>query len=120
MGKGPPAPAAEESLRGAAFPDPTPTLGVHRLRMEGKSFREIGRGIGVSQVAAWKLWQQTVEDVADQVFAEQEGLRLLIEACRKRDAGDPEPLRRLFQKVSGRFGVRVAARFLGSPDVSER
>ena len=26
-----------------------------RLRMKGRSFREIGRELGISQVAAWKL-----------------------------------------------------------------
>jgi hypothetical protein len=28
---------------------------VARLRMEGMSFRQIGRELGISQVAAWKL-----------------------------------------------------------------
>ena len=88
---------------------------VTRLRMEGKSFREIGRELGISQVAAWKLWQQAVEDEIEQVFAEREGQRCLVEACRKMEEGDPEPFRFLFMKASRRFGVRVTARFVGRP-----
>ena len=95
-------------------------VAVTRLRMKGKSFREIGRELGISQVAAWKLWQQTFEDVVEKACAEQEGRLLLIEACRKRDEGEPEPFRVLFKKVTGRFGVRVAVRFVGCPGVGER
>jgi hypothetical protein len=58
--------------------------------------------------------------VVEQACAEQEGRLLLIEAYRKRDEGDPEPFRVLFKKLTGRFGVRVAVRFLGRPGVGER
>jgi hypothetical protein len=68
-----------------------------RLRMKARSFREIGRDLGISQIAAWKLWQQTFEDMVEQGDAEQEGRLLLIEAYRKWDEGDPEPFRMIFK-----------------------
>lgn len=95
-------------------------VAVTRLRMKGKSFREIGRELGISQVAAWKLWQQTFEDVVEQACAEEEGRLLLIEAFRKKEEGDPAPFRVLFKKLTGRFGVRVTVRFLGRPGVGEK
>ena len=84
---------------------------VTRLRMQGRSYRQIGRELGISQVAAWKLWQQTEEDVAELVSAEREGQRLLAEACRQMEQGDPEPFRELFEAVAKRFGVGVAKRY---------
>jgi hypothetical protein len=89
---------------------------VTRLRMEGKSFRQIGRELGISQVAAWKLWQQTVEDVIEQVCAEREGQRLLVEACRQIELGEDAPFRSLQRRVVERFGLRALRCFLGPPN----
>ena len=50
---------------------------VIRLRMEGHSFRQIGRELGVSQVAAWKLWRQVVEDLGERAKAERIGWGML-------------------------------------------
>jgi hypothetical protein len=86
---------------------------VTRLRIEGASFRAIGRELGISQVAAWKLWQQTVEDAIEQNLAEREGQRILAEACRRLGHGEPDPFRFLFRLTAGRFGTRVATKFLG-------
>ena len=89
---------------------------VVRLRMEGKSFRQIGRELGISQVAAWKLWHQVVEDEIEKVFTERGGRQLLQEAFAMDQAGTPVELNQLRQLVIARFGSRVAARFLGGPD----
>jgi hypothetical protein len=86
---------------------------VARLRMEGKSFRQIGRELGVSQVAAWKLWQQLVEDEIEKVFAERHGERLLAEAWEQVESGRATELNRLRDLVSAHLGPRTAARFLG-------
>ncbi len=89
---------------------------VTRLRIEGASFRAIGRELGISQVAAWKLWQQTVEDVIEQRLAEVEGQRILAEACRGRELAKPDPFRSLVRLTAGRFGTWVATRFFGRPE----
>jgi hypothetical protein len=83
------------------------------LRVEGKSFREIGRELGISQVAAWKLWQQTMEDVIEQACAEREGLRRLAEAWQQLDVGDEAPIRRLRADAARVYGIRVTQRLLG-------
>lgn len=86
---------------------------VTRLRMEGKSFREIGRELGISQVAAWKLWQQTVEDEIEKVGSELEGRRILADAWRRKLEGEFEPYQVLFGAVVRRYGKAAASRFLG-------
>jgi hypothetical protein len=86
---------------------------VARLRMKGRSFRQIGRELGVSQVAARKLWNQIVEDVIARVSAERRGEQILGAACQQRDAVSGEQLRRIWEIVGSRFGPRVANRFLG-------
>jgi hypothetical protein len=84
--------------------------------MKGKSFREIGRELGISQVAAWKLWQQITEDVIKQVYAEREGQRLLVEACRQMELGDGAPFLSIRKRAVEHFGLRLVRRFLGPPN----
>jgi hypothetical protein len=86
---------------------------VSRLRMKGESFRAIGRELGISQVAVWKLWKQTMDDLIDQSHAERKGRRLLAEAYRRMQEGDAEHFRVLFRCAVRRFGVRAATRLLG-------
>ena len=50
---------------------------VIRLRLAGHSFRQIGRELGVSQVSAWKLWRQVVEDLGERAKAERIGWGML-------------------------------------------
>ncbi|RYD67799.1 MAG: hypothetical protein EOP83_02015 [Verrucomicrobiaceae bacterium] len=88
---------------------------VVRLRMDGKSFRKIGRELGISQVAAWKLWHQVVGDEIEKVFAERGGRQLLQEAFDLDQSGTSLELSNLRQLVIARFGSRVAARFFGGP-----
>lgn len=86
---------------------------VSRLRMEGGWFRAIGRELGISQVAAWKLWQQTVEDAIEQHLAEREGQRILSEAGRRMAKGDTAPFNELCSRATRQFGIRATTRLLG-------
>jgi len=88
-------------------------VAVTRLRLEGCSFRQIGRELDVSQVAAWKLWQQVVEDVSAQVQAEHRGVRNLEFAAQQKETGNDAEMEKLRSQVRQHFGIRVANRFLG-------
>ena len=81
---------------------------VARLRMEGRSLRQIGRELGVSQVAAWKLWHQMVEDVIARVSAERRGEHLLRAACQREDLDNGDQLRGIREIVRLRLGSRIA------------
>lgn len=50
---------------------------VIRLRLQNQSFRQIGRELGISQVAVWKLWRQVVTDLGERTAARRAGLRIL-------------------------------------------
>lgn len=86
---------------------------VTRLKMSGKSYRAIGRELGVSHVAAWKLWQQMVDDLCEQAIAERVGWERLRGACALMDAGDSTEVRVMWKQAARRFGVRQTTRLLG-------
>jgi DNA-binding CsgD family transcriptional regulator len=50
---------------------------VIRLRLQNQSFRQIGRELGISQVAAWKLWRQVVTDLGERAVARRIGWQIL-------------------------------------------
>lgn len=50
---------------------------VVRLRLQDQSFRQIGRELGISQVAAWKLWRQVVTDLGERAVATRIGWQIL-------------------------------------------
>lgn len=50
---------------------------VVRLRLQNQSFRQIGKELGISQVAAWKLWQQVLTDLGERAIARRLGYRLI-------------------------------------------
>jgi len=81
--------------------------------MNEKPFREIGRELGISQVAAWKLWQQVMEDQVERGQAEVFGARLWQEIHQKADDGDFSALAAAFDRVARHFGIQIARRFLG-------
>lgn len=95
-------------------------VAVRRLRLEGWSFRRIGRELGISQVAAWKFWKQWQEDEITRIQAELDGTEQLLVALEHLDAGDPLPLGELTERVSAQFGRRAATRMLGSLKPLER
>jgi len=106
-----------QPLRGRRSAERVKTLlrrrAVARLRMGGLSFRKIGRELGISQVAVWKLWKQTMDDMIAWSRAERQGRRLLAEAYGWMQQGDAEHFRALFQVAVRGFGVRAATRLLG-------
>lgn len=61
----------------------------------------------------WKLWQQIVEDVAEQVFAECEGLRRLEEAKKEGAQGNLRAFQNLWRKAARVYGIRATTRFMG-------
>jgi len=52
---------------------------VVRLRLQERSFRQIGQELGISQVAAWKLWRQVLTDVGERSAARRIGWKLILE-----------------------------------------
>lgn len=50
---------------------------VVRLRLQELSFRQIGQELGISQVAAWKLWRQVVTDLGERAVARRIGWQIL-------------------------------------------
>lgn len=52
---------------------------VVRLRLQNNSFRQIGQELGISQVAAWKLWRQVVTDLGERAAAKRIGWQILRE-----------------------------------------
>jgi DNA-binding CsgD family transcriptional regulator len=89
---------------------------VTRLKVSGKSYRAIGRELGVSHVAAWKLWHQVVDDHCAQALAESAGWKRLRDARTCLDVGDSSEFRILWSEAARRFGVRRTTRLLGRPD----
>lgn len=85
---------------------------VTRVKIGGKSFRQIGKELGISQVAAWKLWHQVLRDVIEIGCAERAGWARLAEAQRKEEAGNPEPLLLLLNEATLTFGVRAMSAML--------
>ncbi len=85
---------------------------VARLKMEGMSFRQIGKELGISQVAAWKLWGQVLRDLIEVTHAERVGWSRLAEAQKQEVAGNPEPLLILLDEATHRFGVRAMSAML--------
>lgn len=89
---------------------------VIRLKLEGKSFREIGRELRVSHVAAWKLWGQIVTDIIEQVRAEHSGAVALREAHERALGGDDQALWGIHVIAAAGVGVQATRRLLGSLD----
>ncbi len=52
---------------------------VIRLRLQSQSFRHIGRELGISQVAAWRLRRQVVADLGERATASRIGWQILRE-----------------------------------------
>ena len=100
-----------QPLRGRKSADRVRTLlrrrAVTRLRMEGLSFRRIGRELGISQVAAWKLWRQVMRDVIEVGQAERLGWARLHEAKLRQDAGDGLAALLLLEEAVLGFGPRA-------------
>ena len=86
---------------------------VIRLRLEGRSFREIGQELGISHVAVWKLWQQTQDDQIQQCESEILGQAIWSHAQSDAARGNIAAKTEIFDRVAGTFGVRIARRFLG-------
>lgn len=63
---------------------------VVRLRLQNHSFRQIGQELGISQVAAWKLWRQVIDDLGERATAKRAGLRLLYAAVENSPASSSE------------------------------
>lgn len=105
-----------QPLRGRRSAERVRTLlrrkAVTRLRMEGLSFRGIGRELGISQVAAWKLWHQVLRDVTEVGRAERAGWERLALARQQQDAGDDLPTVLLLMEASDGLGRRAMAALL--------
>ena len=86
---------------------------VTRLRLEGRSFRQIGRELGISQVAAWKLWHQVVADTVAQAQAEHKGALEFACAVQEQEVGNGAEMELFRSRVQLRVGMRVTRRFLG-------
>jgi hypothetical protein len=91
-------------------------MAVTRLKVSGKSYRAIGRELGVSHVAVWKLWQQMVDDLCAQAIAETVGWQRLHDAYACLNAGDATKFRVLWSQAAHRFGKRRVTQLFGRPD----
>lgn len=85
---------------------------VRRLKLEGKSFREIGRMLEISHVAAWKLWNQVFDDFFAARDAEERGRKRVKEAFDLEDRGYPRAWEEMLAEAENRFGVRAVDRLL--------
>lgn len=89
---------------------------VTRLKLNDTSYRTFGRELGISHVAAWKLWQQMVNNVCARALAESVRWKRLSGACALLDAGDSSEFRVMWKQAAHRFGVKRTSQLLGRGD----
>lgn len=82
---------------------------VLKLWGHGMSFRQIGRRLGISRVAAWKLWWQVYNDQCEYGRAIQLGSEVLDRAQEEAEQGDGLLLLGLEIMANEHFGMEGPA-----------